>query len=174
MAVGFSHAAVGRDIARFLIRRGYENPIVIGAQDERAILRRDAFLEEIRSCGLKDALSLDTQSPSTLEMGRKSFARLAEKGLRKAAVFCNSDWLAHGVIIEALARGFRVPEDIAVVGFGNLDFAAYSSPSLTSVHIDRTAIGLHAANMCLARLRGEEVKDKVIDVGFDIVERQSA
>ncbi len=174
MAVGFSHAAVGRDVARFLIRRGYENPIVIGAQDERAILRRDAFLEEITACGLDAALSVDTQSPSTLEMGRESFARLAEQGLSRAAVFCNSDWLAHGVIIEALARGFRVPEDIAVVGFGNLDFAAYSSPSLTSVRIDRAAIGLHAANMCLARLKGEEVREKVIDVGFDIVERQSA
>ncbi|WP_319531249.1 LacI family DNA-binding transcriptional regulator [uncultured Cohaesibacter sp.] len=173
MAVGFSHDEVGQAVARFLVAKNHDKLIVVGAQDERAIMRRDSFLRTLEELGVDDARHVDTPSPSTLEMGRESFAQLFEEGVRRAAIFCNSDWLAHGVIIEARERGLCVPEDIAVIGFGNLDFAAYSSPSLTSIHIDREAIGLHAANMFLKRLAGEEVEQTIVDVGFDIIERQS-
>lgn len=67
----------------------------------------------------------------------------------------------------------RVPEDLAVCGFGDADFAAHIEPSLTTVHVDGAAIGQLAARLIVDRCRGQGIERRVTDVGFCIVERQS-
>jgi LacI family gluconate utilization system Gnt-I transcriptional repressor len=89
-------------------------------------------------------------------------------------VFCSSDLLALGVITEARVAGVPVPGHLAVVGFGDLDFAADVDPALTTVHINGDAIGRQAAKFIVDRAEGLDVPDRVIDIGFNIVERQSA
>jgi LacI family gluconate utilization system Gnt-I transcriptional repressor len=66
-----------------------------------------------------------------------------------------------------------VPEDLAICGFGGAEFAADTEPPLTTVQIDGAAIGRLAAQQILERCRGQVVEQRVIDVGFRIVERQS-
>ena len=95
----------------------------------------------------------------------------APKGRR--AIFCSSDALAQGVLAEVQSRGMSIPEDVAVMGFGDLSFAAYTFPALTTVRIDRRAIGRIAADAMLARMDGRADVEKVIDVGFEVIERAS-
>jgi LacI family gluconate utilization system Gnt-I transcriptional repressor len=87
---------------------------------------------------------------------------------------CSSDLLAHGVIIEAQTRNLRIPEDIAVIGFGNQNFAAFTVPSLTSLHVDRAYLGSQAATALMARIDKKPLQKNCIDIGFEIVERDSA
>jgi LacI family gluconate utilization system Gnt-I transcriptional repressor len=70
------------------------------------------------------------------------------------------------VIVEALARGLRVPEDLAVCGFGDADFAAHMEPALTTVHVDGAAIGRTAARLIVDRCDGRPVAEPIVDVGF--------
>ena len=72
-----------------------------------------------------------------------------------------------------MSRGLRVPEDLAVCGFGDADFAAHLHPSLTTVHVDGAAIGRLAAQLIIDRCLGKPIAQRVVDVGFRIVERQS-
>ena len=74
---------------------------------------------------------------------------------------------------EAQARGIAVPGQLAVIGFGDLEFAADLHPSLTSVRIDGEAIGRQAALFIVDRAEGREVAARVVDVGFSIVARDS-
>jgi LacI family gluconate utilization system Gnt-I transcriptional repressor len=74
---------------------------------------------------------------------------------------------------EVLARGLNIPGDIAVMGFGDFDYAAHTSPSLSSVHVDRTKVGHLVADALLARLDGKKGVPKVTDVGFEVVGRGS-
>lgn len=170
MAVGFSHKAVGEQVAEYLHGKGYRRFAVISADDERATIRRNGFVSTLAKHGITDVTTVSTPAPSSLSMGRKVLGELADAGFR-GAIHCSSDAMAHGVMLEAQARGLSVPQDIAVIGFGDLDFAAYTSPPLSSVRVDRFTVGRLAAEALLKRLAGETVSPKVVDVGFGIVER---
>jgi LacI family gluconate utilization system Gnt-I transcriptional repressor len=170
MAVGFSHAAVGQKVAEYFHAKRFSRVAAVYAGDERALIRCNNFVARAEALGLNVHPAIIMPSPTTLQMGREALATLAKAGFR-GAITTSSDAMAHGVVLEAQALGLRVPEDIAVVGFGDLDYAANVSPPLSSVFVDRFAVGRIAADMLLTRLGGHEVKDKVHDVGFEIIER---
>ena len=111
-----------------------------------------------------------------MRSGRDALKDILARQPRTDAIFCSSDLLALGVLTEARAMGLRVPEDLAVVGFGDLPFAADIAPALTTVRIDDAAIGRHAARFIILRAgAGADVlRERVVDVGFSIVERESA
>jgi LacI family gluconate utilization system Gnt-I transcriptional repressor len=173
MAVGFSHRAVGKAVAEFFLAKGHRRFAVLGADDERARLRWRSYVETLNARGFADIANILTPAPTNLWMGRDGLARLLDGGFQGGAIFCSSDALAHGVLLEAQTRGLSVPGDLAVVGFGDIDFAAFTSPALTTVQIDRYAVGRMAADLLLTALAGEKVPAKVIDVAFRIVERGS-
>lgn len=90
------------------------------------------------------------------------------------ALFCANDALATAALRAAADRGLGVPGHIAVVGFGDFDVAAHTSPALTTVRIPGRVIGERAAQALLARLEGTGAVERRIDVGFEIVRRESA
>ena len=174
MLVGFSHADVGTAVAHYLDGKGRRHLAVIAGDDERAARRQRAFESAARAAGLPAVTSFRVPAPTTLRSGRKALADLLQAGNEMDAVFCSSDLLALGVMLEAQARGIAVPERLAVVGFGDIEFAADLEPSLTTVHIDADAIGRQAARFIIDRAEGRMDMPSVVDVGFQIVERASA
>jgi LacI family gluconate utilization system Gnt-I transcriptional repressor len=78
-----------------------------------------------------------------------------------------------GVMIEAQVRGVAIPSQLAVMGFGDLSFSRDLHPQLTTVRIDGTGIGKTAARFIIERAEGREVPERVQDIGFTIIERQS-
>jgi LacI family gluconate utilization system Gnt-I transcriptional repressor len=174
MLVGFSHEAVGRSVAGYLRGRGRRRPAMIAGNDDRSRRRQAAFVAEMHAGGVRRVPVESVPAPTTLASGRQALARLLAAHPRVDAIFCSSDLVALGVLIEARVRGVAVPEDVAVVGFGDLAFAADLDPALTTVRVDGTAIGRQAAEFIVARSEGRAVPRKVIDLGFTIVERASA
>lgn len=173
MLVGFSHERVGMEVADFLHGKGYRRPAIVTADDYRAGLRRSGFEHRMRSLGVAGMPTRVVPAPTTLRHGREGFSDLLASGAPLDVVFCSSDVLAHGVITEAQARGLTVPQDMAVMGFGDLAFAAHTHPALTTVHIDGMAIGQQAARFIIDRIEGTDISERVRDIGFSIVERDS-
>jgi LacI family transcriptional regulator, gluconate utilization system Gnt-I transcriptional repressor len=173
MCIGFSHEKVGQAVAEYLLGKGHRRFGLVWADDERATMRRQGFISVLARHGITDAQTMMVPAPSTLRLGREGLARLLSSGYRPDAVFCSSDALAHGVLAEAQSRGLSVPGQLSVVGFGDLDFAAHTYPALSTVRIDRPAIGRQAAEALLARIDGRAVEKKVVDIGFQLIERAS-
>ena len=174
MLVGFSHVEVGRAVAAFLQAKGRRRFAVVAGDDERATRRLGAFEAAALALGLPEVRRVVVPAPTTLRSGRGALSTLLGGGAEIDAVFCSSDLLALGVMTEALARGVEVPAQLAVVGFGDLNFAADLHPALTTVHINGVAIGRQAAQFIVDRAEGRGVAQRVIDIGFSIVDRQSA
>jgi LacI family gluconate utilization system Gnt-I transcriptional repressor len=175
MVVGFSHPAVGQSVARHLMAKGYSSFGIISAGDQRAEARHQALRQELAAAGLDQPRTAFVPAPSRMAFGRDGLAQLLAGGPRPDVVVCSSDALAQGALAEAHSRGIVVPHDMAVMGFGDLDFAAYTYPALTTVRIDRFAIGRIAADALLARMQKFETPPAaIVDVGFSIVDRESA
>lgn len=173
MLVGFSHEEVGRAVARYLHGKGRRLPAVLAGDDARARRRFEAFRAEALALGLAEPPVAVVTTPTTLRHGREGLARLL-RGRRIDSVFCSSDLLAMGALTEARVRGVRVPEDLAVVGFGDLEFSGDTSPSLTTVRIHGAEIGRHAARFIVERAEGRDPGPRIIDLGFSVIARESA
>lgn len=113
-------------------------------------------------------------APGTAAGGRAGLRALLADHPDIDAVFCSSDMVALGVLTEARLLGVDVPGRLAVVGLGDHPFAAELYPALTTVRIDGRAMGSIAANFLIDRIAGKHISEVVRDIGFTIVERDSA
>jgi LacI family gluconate utilization system Gnt-I transcriptional repressor len=173
MLVGLSHESVGSEVCRFLASRGRRRLALISGDDERAARRKAGFLKTALLLGLEPPAVHLVTSPTTHASGRAGLSALLAQGAAPEGVFCSSDTLAMGVLTEARMRGIDVPGALAVIGLGDLDFSATLEPSLSTVRIDGARMGARAAQFIVDRLEGREVQEKVVNLGFSIIERRS-
>jgi LacI family gluconate utilization system Gnt-I transcriptional repressor len=174
MLVGFSHADIGREVARFLIAKGRRKLALIRAEDERADRRASAFIHAVERAGLAQVAVVNVGASRSLQSGREALGQLLAQAPDVDAVFCSSDLLALGVLTEARVRGIAIPDQLAIMGFGDVPFAADMAPALSTVHINGVDIGRLAARNLIDRAEGREVAQRVVDVGFSIVERETS
>jgi LacI family gluconate utilization system Gnt-I transcriptional repressor len=174
VAVGFSHAAVGIDVARFLAGRGYRRPHLVVGNGPRARMRREAFVREWTQTGHNAPTESSVDIPTHFGHARMVWRHAMETTPAPDVIVCGSDLLAQGLIVEAYAAGKRVPQDIAVMGFGNLSIAGEMRPTITSVDLDGARMGREAVGVLRRRAAGEKIANRVIDVGFRVIARESA
>ncbi|MDO9131528.1 LacI family DNA-binding transcriptional regulator [Hydrogenophaga sp.] len=174
MLVGFSHADIGREVARFLMAKGRRKLALIRAEDERADRRASAFIDAVQRAGLAQVAVVNVGASRSLQSGRNALGQLLAQAPDVDAVFCSSDLLALGVLTEARVRGIAIPDQLAIMGFGDVPFAADMAPALSTVHINGVDIGCLAARRLIDRAEGREVAQRVVDVGFSIVERETS
>ncbi|WBU63507.1 LacI family DNA-binding transcriptional regulator [Paracoccus aerodenitrificans] len=125
--------------------------------------RQSGFVEGVNRAGIdidRDVTRID--GDFSLRSGFETAARLARMQPRPSAVFCDNDEMAIGLIHGLHQLGLRVPDDISVVGFDNIEMARYSLPPLTTIRQWRTTLGRRAAETLLASIEGETVEDVVI------------
>ena len=174
MLVGFSHGEAGAAAARYLHECGVREPAMISGDDHRAGLRRQGFAEAAKSMGRGKVPVRLVHAPTTIGEGRRALAAILERHPGIDAVFCSSDVLALGALIEARARALAVPGRVRIVGFGDLDFAADADPPLTTLRVDGTAIGRQAARFLVERIAGRPEGPRIVDLGVTLVSRASA
>jgi len=177
MLIGFSHTEVGKSVAQYLLKQKRTAFAVISANDHRAALRQEAFCKELAGQGFGSVPVEWVGEKSTLLSGRLALRQiLARQPLSQfstQAIFCSSDVSALGVVTEAQALGIRIPEQLAVVGFGDTPFVADMMPSLTTVRVNGAEIGSLAAQYLVQRAQGHEVTPRIVDIGFSIIERET-
>ena len=174
MVAGFSNRAAGRAIAAYLCGKGYLRLGFVGGAEERTRARFAGFTSVVKATPGASVTRIELDAGTAFSGGREALSRLLAGKPPLRAVFFSNDALAVGGLMECHRRGIRVPQDLAVAGFANLDIAAEASPTLTSVHVGSRQIGEEAARLLLARLAGQGVEQRIRDLGFAVVPRESA
>jgi LacI family gluconate utilization system Gnt-I transcriptional repressor len=177
MVVGYSNVEAAATVTRHLIARGYDPIGYIGAyprDNDRARDRRRGFEAAMEAAGRRVDPASCIETSLDMVAGSRAMAALLERQPDLRAVFCSADAIAAGALFECQRRGVAVPGRVAIAGFDDLDIAGEVVPALTTIRVPRYAIGREAARAIRERLAGRPVAPKVIDLGFELVVRDSA
>lgn len=173
--VGFDNRLAGDHIASHLLDLGHVNIAVVASlspTNDRAAARvagvRDALAR--RRLSLPDSHVIG--GLGSIAEGKTAMRILLAMKNVPTAVICLNDALAFGAILEAKSRGLKLPGDLSVVGFDDLDFAAELSPSLTTVRVPAAEIGAATADSLLARIEKRPVP-RVLELPAHLIVRGS-
>lgn len=176
--VGFSNAATMQAMVDHLVDAGHRRIAFIGGDtdgDTRGAERRRGFVAAMASHGMEAATRLIGAGtpPISMREGAQAMGRLLDEMPDTDAVVCVSDLSAFGALSECQRRGVKVPEDIAIAGFGAYEIADICVPTITTVDPHPRQIGEQVAALILSGLetQAEPVR---IEIEPNLVIRQSS
>jgi LacI family transcriptional regulator len=159
--VGIDDVAAGRIATTHLIEMGRRNIAHIsGRVNSTGIRRKEGYLEALRAHKLpvreNYILSREYVDIDSARQGSEAMRQLLQTTPRPDAVFCHNDPMAIGAMNVILDAGLRIPEDIAVVGCGNLNYNDWLRVPLTSIDQRSHLIGQRAGEILLGMIEGRE------------------
>jgi LacI family transcriptional regulator, gluconate utilization system Gnt-I transcriptional repressor len=177
MAVGFSHPHAGASAARHLLSKHRCTLAFVGArmqEDHRAAQRARGF-EAACAEGAKKCEIINHPGPASVEAGALLLSRALQQISKLDGIACSNDSVALGVLFECQRRGITIPEDLALIGFGDLDFSASCVPSLTTIRPSGDLIGKEVARLILngVEVTRPEATHRIVDTGHVLIERRS-
>jgi DNA-binding LacI/PurR family transcriptional regulator len=148
----------------------HENDIMSSAR-----LRFEGYCQGLEAAGLSfDPRLLGSAGRWVRSTGLAAMNQVLDSGAQVDGVFAMNDALALGALPALRARGLRVPEDVAVVGFDDIDDARYSDPPLSSVDPGRDEIAVRAVDLLVSKIAGEKRDPQHVVAQFSVVERESS
>ncbi|MBD3677328.1 MAG: LacI family DNA-binding transcriptional regulator [Rhodobacteraceae bacterium] len=155
-SVGFDNRKAMKALAGAVVARGHRHIGVISAvtaSNDRARDRVSGIKEVLAEEGLPVSNLRIIETNYAIESGRYAAAELLSHTPRPTAIMCGNDVLAAGAIREVRRMGYRVPEDISVTGFDDIELAEICEPPLTTVHVPHRQMGHRAALALLQMIR---------------------
>jgi LacI family transcriptional regulator len=176
--VEIDDVAGGRLAAEYLIKKGHQRIAFLGDTDlpEFAIhpvsRRLAGFRQALDEAGINLPENFVRLAPYTQEQTRHVAAELLNLPQPPTAVFAATDFQAQGVLKAARQLGIRVPEQLAVVGFDDLDMAEYADLTTIRQHLDES--GRLAVQILLSRIADPSRPVQHIQLPLTLIERQTA
>ena len=159
--VGFDNALAAAKLAQHVVHLGHRRIGVISGltkDNDRTTERLEGIRDVLASHGIELPDAMIVESAYSIYAGRKACALLLSRNEPKpTAIVCGNDILALGALVECQARSLKVPEEISIVGFDNLEFAMHSNPPLTTIDVPAEEMGKAAAGYVLGNLSGDVV-----------------
>ncbi len=143
--VGFSNFEAAKKMTEQVIAKGYQRIAFVGeSQDDwtRGAARRMGFVSAMEDAGLDcHRLIGFGMPPLSIESGAAAASQLLRDHPDTQCLICVSDVAAFGAQSWLLSQGYRIPDDIAVAGFGNFEVSRFATPSISTVVVDPEGIG---------------------------------
>lgn len=172
--IGYDNAALGRDAIGYLLSLGHERIAVVHgplADNDRTRLR----LQGVREGADRSASLVEVETSLDVAGGSSAARQLLAQSARPTAALCLSDVLALGVLFEAARFQVRVPEQLSVMGFDDLDWAGFSRPALTTIKLPTARMGRAAARALVDFLDDQEpLTSSLLDAQIVIRESTAA
>jgi LacI family repressor for deo operon, udp, cdd, tsx, nupC, and nupG len=162
--VGVDNFEGARIAVEYLISQGHRRVAFIGHAANRAVnqLRENGYRAALTAAGIAADPRLILPGDGTTESGRLAAEHMFVRDVLPTAFFCVNDATALGVIIALNTRNYRLPRDFSVMGFDDISFASFVTPSLTTMKQPRIQIGQEAMDCLLAMLEGKETAPRVL------------
>ncbi|PJC85645.1 DNA-binding transcriptional regulator CytR [Vibrio sp. HA2012] len=147
------------EAVNYLTQLGHKRVAQISGPESATLchFRNQGYLQALRRAGIPMNPDYTAHSDFTFAGGAKAVKKLLAQPEPPTAIFCHCDIMAIGAIQEAKRLGLRVPQDLSVVGFDDIQFSQYCDPPLTTISQPRYEIGRQAMLMMLELLKGREI-----------------
>ncbi len=167
-----------RAAAQHLLELGRRRIAVIGTHPGdlvgTAAIRYDAYAAAVDEAGVQPMEQLAAPAgPWHRANGAEAMENLLASGVKFDAVLGLNDTLALGAIRVLAKHGIRIPDDVAVAGFDDIDEARYSTPTLTTVDPGRAQIATTAVELLVARMDGDSSDHREIIAPYELHRRES-
>jgi LacI family transcriptional regulator len=172
---GDEHVGIGLAVSH-LASLGHTEIAYVGgdADASTGLGRYQAFVDRLREVGLPLHPDLVAHAEHFHEEpGAAAFAELLDRGKRFTAVVAANDRLALGCYDVLHARGLRIPDDVSVIGYNDIQFADKFAPPLTTIRIPHYQIGVKAAQLMLEALRDADAPPLTLRMTPTLVVRES-
>lgn len=163
--------------ASYLIKRTGRQPgylhssYSIGNFEKRA----SGFYNAIRAGGMSPSKSIVHRLTPSIEGAFSDMMEILERGEELAGCyFADNDLIALGAMRALKAKGYRIPEDISIVGFDNISSSSIVEPSLTTIHVPKREMGILAVERMVSLLERKKTAPVKIEVFTRLVKRRSA
>ncbi len=177
MAVGYSMTDATRSMTRLLIERGCQRIGFVGygsTSARRYSDRLPAFTETVVVAGLESHRVCVVDEADGFGAGPKALEALRLIDPDIDGVICPTDIVAAGVIFECTRLGWKVPDRLAVTGWGDYEIASEITPGLSTIQPNAYEMGERSMELIIHRVSGPGVSNSIIDIGYDVVKRESA
>lgn len=174
--LGVDEFQIGHTAAKYLCDRGHQKIALIAGskQSPASPPLIEGFQRALSEAGVKVNKRWLTYGEFDRDVIRAAAGRLLKSKERPTAVFCASDQMVPDLYEFLKQEQVRIPEDLAVVGRGNLMFASYLAPSLTTVHVPAFDLGYKAAGQLIKSLNDPTARPQQALLPCQIIQRESA
>ena len=161
----------------YLIKRTGHQPgylhssYTIGNFEERA----SGFYNAIRAGGMSASKSIVHRLTPSIEGAFSDMMEILERGDELAkCYFADNDLIAVGAMRALKAKGYKIPDDISIIGFDNISFSNIVEPSLTTIHVPKKEMGVIAVDRLITLIEKKKSTPVKIEVSTDLIKRHSA
>jgi LacI family transcriptional regulator, repressor for deo operon, udp, cdd, tsx, nupC, and nupG len=153
--VGIDETAAANDATAYLVSLGHRRiGHVGGPPNVNSADRLAGYRSALATAGLEPDDRLIRSGDNSVESGQAAARSILTASSPPTALFCANDAMAIGAIIAAKQLGLRVPADLSIVGFDDIEIAAFYDPPLTTIHQPRREIGKRSMSELVALLEG--------------------
>jgi len=173
--IGFDNAHAMAGLARRVLSFGHRRIGMISADtgsNDRARDRVTGARQALAEAGLPDDALVLIETEYGIETGAAALRTLMALPDRPTVVLCGNDVLGIGAVQAAKQMGLRVPEDVSITGFDDIELATLSDPALTTVHVPHREMGRSAAAM-LVRMVADKTNPDSVELSTDLRIRRS-
>ncbi len=175
--VGTDDFSGGYQAAAYLINLGHTRIACLAGpkMSSTAVVRKEGFLAAAAEHGLEAVIAEDSYFGSDINTTVLLTERILKSSQRPTAIFCANDPMASSVYKAARAAKLRIPEDLSVIGFADMEIARLLDPALTTVRQNPYQIGVSAAKILIERISGknDQLKPQRIMFRPELIIRES-
>jgi LacI family gluconate utilization system Gnt-I transcriptional repressor len=175
--VSYSNFEAARAMTLHLARMGYKQIAFVSLarrENDRARERLRGYQAALKELDRKPDDALILERPPGFSAGAEAVTYLVETAPQVDAIFFAGDVLAVGAALECQRRGWTVPGRVALASFDDLDILRHVNPPLTTIRLPRYEIGRRSAECLLDRIAGRATERVILDLKFEIIQRESA